>query len=127
MQITPKTLGFAIHRVLSAQRVSPGCSISMKALLEAWPETMLRRRDLALGLEHLRKAGFVSLEQSDEGPSIRLINEEFGLVRTTQDREAIAVLARLRETRRRPSSHLSRLVQQQHVRRRSDQPESAKA
>ena len=120
INITPKALGFAIHRVLASQRVTPGCSISMKELLDAWPQTMLRRTDLANGLESLRKSGHVALEKTPEGPSIRLINEDFGLVRTLEDREAVAMLSRVREMRRRPAMHLTTLVRQAHSRRGGD-------
>lgn len=122
INITPKALGFAIHRVMASHQVTAGCSISMKELLEAWPQTMLRRIDLAKGLEALRQSGHVALEKTPEGPQIRLINEEFGLVRTAQDREAVAMLARLREMRRRPAMHLSTLVRQTHTRRDGDRP-----
>ena len=92
----------------------------MKELLDAWPQTMLRRTDLAHGLEWLRKSGHVALEKTPEGPSIRLINEDFGLVRTVEDREAVAMLARVRELRRRPAMHLTTLVRQAHSRRGGD-------
>lgn len=122
INITPKAIGFAIHRVFASLQVSPGCSISMKDMLDAWPQTTLRRIDLANGLESLRKSGHVALEKTAEGPAIRLLKEDFGLVRTLEDREAVAMLGRLREMRRRPAMHLTRLVQQSRTRRTGDQP-----
>lgn len=109
MNITPKTVDFAIHRLLVGHQVTHGCSFPLKQLVAVWPETLLRRGDLIMGLEGLRRSGHLAIEQTPDGPMVRLINEEFGLVRTSQDREAIAVLNRLRDSRR-PQSHLSGLV-----------------
>lgn len=110
MNITSKTVDFAIHRVLAGQQITQGCSFPLKELMAIWPETLLRRGDLIKGLEALKQSGHLAIDQTPDGPMVRLINEEFGLVRTLQDREAIATLNRLRDSRRRPQSHMSGLV-----------------
>ena len=110
MNITPKAVGFAIHRLLVSQRVHQGCSLPLKELMRLWPETLLRKSDLGKGLDALRLAGHVAVESTSEGPVVRLLNEEFGLIRTPQDREAISTLNRLRDARRRPQSHLAALL-----------------
>lgn len=110
MNITPKTVDFAIHRVLVGRQVAHGCSFPLKEFLAVWPETLLRRGDLIKGLEGLRQSGHLAIDQTPDGPMVRLVNEEFGLVRTLEDREAIAALNRLRDSRRRPQAHLAGLV-----------------
>ncbi len=110
MKITPKAIGYAIHRIFASQKVGQGCSLPLKTLMEVWPETLLRKADLGKGLEALRKAGYIAVEQTPEGMVIRLLDEQFGLVRTLQDQEAIAALTRLREVRRRPQGHLDALL-----------------
>lgn len=120
MKITSRTIGYAIHRVFVSQQIGQGCSLPLKALMEVWPETLLRRVDLGRGLEALRKAGHIAVEQqAPEGPALRLLDEEFGLVRTAQDQEAVAALTRLREGRRRPQAHLAALLGGRRIGRRS--------
>lgn len=111
MHITPKAVGYAIHRILTANRIAVGCSISLRELMDLWPESLLRKSDLGKGLEALRKAGHIVVEQQPDGPAIRVLDEDFGLVRTPQDRDAVASLNRLREVRRRPAAHMAGLVQ----------------
>jgi hypothetical protein len=41
---------------------------------------------------------------------VRLLDEQFGMIRTEHDRQAVATLRHLRETRRRPQSHLAALL-----------------
>tara|TARA_R110000787_G_scaffold84079_2_gene180432 strand:+ start:2891 stop:3265 length:375 start_codon:yes stop_codon:yes gene_type:complete len=120
MNITPKTLGFAIHRIMVVNRVTRGCSISMKDMLEAWRETLLRRRDLVDGLEALRKSGHLALEQTPDGPQLRMLDESFGLIRTERDREALSQLNRLRNSRSRPTTHLGQLTPKKTGRRGDD-------
>lgn len=120
MKVTPKAITFAIHRVLTIKGVTPGCSISMPLLLEAWRDSMLRRGDLIEGLELLRKTGYVALEQTAQGPCIRLLKESFGLVRTAEDREALSVLSRARAKRQRHQPHLAHLVAKKSGRRPGD-------
>ena len=110
MNITPKTVHLALSRLLSTRQMSQGDTYPLKDLIAAWPETLLRRGDLIQGLEGLRQSGHLSIDQTSYGPMVRLINGEFGLIRTARDREAVATLNRLREARRRPNSHLAGLV-----------------
>lgn len=111
MNITAKTIAFAIHRVLVAQQhVCVGCGMPLRELIRIWPETMLRRGDLIAGLEHLRIAGHLAIEQTPEGPIVRLLDESFGLVSTSEDRAAITTLDRLRLIRKRPAGHLQTLL-----------------
>jgi hypothetical protein len=110
MKITPKTIEFAIHRVLAAQQVCVGCGMPLRELIRIWPETMLRRGDLIAGLERLRLSGHLAIEQASEGPQVRLLDESFGLVTTAEDRAAVATLHQLRELRKRPAGHLQTLL-----------------
>ena len=110
MKITPKTIAFAIHRVLVAQQVCVGCGMPLRELMRIWPETMLRRGDLIAGLEQLRLAGQLAIEQAPEGPKVRLLDESFALVTTAEDRAAVATLNSLREVRKRPAGHLHTLL-----------------
>ena len=110
LKITPKAIGFAIHGPLSALRIGQGCSLSLRELAADWAETSLRKTDLGVGLEALRMAGHLSLEHTPQGPMIRLLDEQFGMIRTEHDRQAVATLRHLRETRRRPQSHLAALI-----------------
>lgn len=126
MNITTKSLVYAIHRVLAAQGVSTGCSVDMPQMLDGWRETLLRKRDLIEGLETLRKSGHVALEQTPQGPRIRLLHDDFGLVRTKEDHEALAVLNRLRLHRQKPKRHLGTLLGKT-VGRRSGDPAATQA
>jgi hypothetical protein len=110
MKITAKTIQFAIHRVLAAHQVCVGCSMPLRELIRIWPETMLRRGDLIAGLETLRLSGHLAIEQTPDGPKVRLRDESFGLVTTSEDRTAVATLNSLREVRKRPSGHLQTLL-----------------
>lgn len=110
MDITPKTIGYAIHRLLAARGIQQGSSLALRTLAEDWPETLLRKTDLGVGIEALRKSGHLALEHAQEGPVVRLLNEQFGMIRTLQDREAVATLGRLREARRPPKPHLVALL-----------------
>lgn len=110
MKITHKAVGYAIHRIFQSQQVGQGCSLSLKTLMDVWPETLLRRADLGRGLEALRNAGHIGLEQTADGPVVRLLDEQFGLVRSSQDQEAVSTLTRLRDARRRPQAHLAALL-----------------
>ncbi len=126
MNITPRAIDFAIHRLLTGRQVTLGCSFPLKELMQIWPETLLRRGDLIQGLESLRHAGHLTIDQTAEGPMVRLMSEEFGLIRTREDREAIATLNRLREVRRRPQSHMVGLIGGlQFTRRPGDAPAAA--
>jgi hypothetical protein len=122
MNITPKAIAFAIHRIFASHQVGVGCSLPLKQFMAAWPETLLRKADLGKGLEALRKTGHIEMNQTAEGPAVRLLNEDFGLVRTLQDREAIATLNRLRDARRRPQGHLASLVSGVKFGRRPGEP-----
>jgi len=110
MKITPKTIAFAIHRVLAAHQVCVGCGMPLRELMGIWPETMLRRGDLIAGLEQLRLSAHLAIEQTPEGPKVRLLDESFGLVSTAEDRAAVATLNKLREMRKRPAGHLHTLL-----------------
>lgn len=118
MNIPPKAIHYAIHGLLARHQVEQGFSFPLKQLMAEWPGTALRRGDLIKGLEGLRKSGHLSIDQTPEGPMVRLINEDFGLIVTAQDRDAVTMLTRLRELRRRPQSHVAALVpDQKHARR----------
>lgn len=122
MNITPKTIAYAIHRLLAARDVQQGCTVPLRALAEDWPHTLLRKTDLGVGIEALRKSGHVALEHTPEGPVLRLLDEQFGMIRTLQDREAVATLARLREARRRPKAHVAALLGARPTGRRRGEP-----
>jgi hypothetical protein len=82
----------------------------LRELIRIWPETMLRRGDLVAGLEKLRLSNHLAIEQTPDGPKVRLLDESFGLVTTKDDREAVSTLNSLREFRKRPSGHLQTLL-----------------
>lgn len=110
MKITPKTVEFAIHRVMVAQQVCVGCGMPLRELIALWPETMLRRGDLVVGLERLQASRHLAIEQAAGGPKVLLLDESFGLVTTAEDRDAVATLNSLREVRNRPRGHLKTLL-----------------
>lgn len=121
MHISTKTLWLALHRVFSVHSVGVGCSLSLKDIMDAWPESGLRQADLGRALESLGRAGFVKLEMSEEGPRVKMIDEQFGLLRShSDDQKALKDLAMLRDSRRRPSGHLKSIVQQREDRRSDD-------
>lgn len=110
MKITPKTIAFAIHRVLVARQVCVGCGLPLRELIRIWPETMLRRGDLIAGLEQLRVSRHLAIEHAPDGPKVLLLDESFGLVTTAEDRDAVAALNGLRQLRKRPAGHLQSLL-----------------
>lgn len=110
MNITPKVIGYAIHRILASQQITPGCSIPLKTLMELWPSSLLRRKDLGHGVQVLLQDGCIAIEQAPEGPVLRLINESFSLVNGAKDRDALDVLKRVRDLRHRPASFVSALM-----------------
>ena len=120
MKITPKTIEFAIHRVLAAQQVCIGCGMPLRDLIRIWPETMLRRGDLIAGLEQLRASRHLAIEHSPDGPKVLLLDESFGLVTTAEDRDAVAVLNGLRQKRKRPGGHLQTLLPSETFARRTN-------
>lgn len=99
MNITPKTITYAIHGLFAAKGIKPGGVLSMQILSIAWNETRLRKIDLGRGLEALRKAGFVSLEKTAYGFEVRLLDDTFGKVETEEDRRALGMLAVVRKLR----------------------------
>jgi hypothetical protein len=110
MNITPKVIQFAIHRVLAARQVCVGCGMPLRELMRIWPETMLRRGDLIAGLEQLRASRHLTIEPSLDGPKVVLLDESFSLVTSADDRAAVATLNSLREVRKRPAGHLQTLL-----------------
>ncbi|MCC2656317.1 MAG: hypothetical protein K0Q76_1425 [Panacagrimonas sp.] len=110
MKITPKTIEYAIHRVLVSRQVCVGCGMPLRELIQIWPETMLRRGDLIAGLERLRASRHLAIEQAADGPRVTLLDESFSLVSTADDRAAVTALNTLREARKRPAAHLKTLL-----------------
>lgn len=103
MNITTKTLWLAVYRVFSLERVPIDCSLSLQKMMDDWLDSGLREGDLSAGLESLSAAGFIRLEVGEDGPSARLLDEQFGLLRPhTDDRQAAELLEDLRQKRRRP-------------------------
>ena len=128
MTITPKMLWLAVYGVFTSQSVSVGCSLSLKEIMENWPTTGLRRSDLGPALESLRRRNYIKVEPTDEGPRIRLLDEQFGLLTSgKEDMEASAALTKLRDARRRPTGHLSTLVTKKDGRRSGDRLSGAQA
>jgi hypothetical protein len=121
MTITPKMLWLAVYGVFTSHSVCVGCSLTLKEIMEAWPQSGLRRSDLGPALESLRRRNFIKVEPTDEGPRIRLLDEQFGLLTTgKEDLQASRELTKLREARRRPTAHLVSLVGQKEGRRVND-------
>jgi hypothetical protein len=110
LKITPKTIEYAIHRVLVSRQVCVGCGMPLRELINIWPETMLRRGDLITGLERLRASRHLAIEQAADGPKVMLLDESFSLVSTVDDRAAVAALNTLREVRKRTAGHLKTLL-----------------
>ncbi|MGH8518761.1 MAG: hypothetical protein ACREUE_15020, partial [Panacagrimonas sp.] len=90
--------------------VCVGCGMPLRELMRIWPETSLRRGDLIAGLEKLRLSNHLAIEPTLDGPSVRLLDESFGLVTTAEDRDAVSALNTLRELRKRPAGHLATLL-----------------
>lgn len=112
MFITKKSLWIAIYRVFQDNRIQVNCSLEMRKLMLGWSETGLRQSDLASGLDSLVTAKFVALEVDADGlPCVRLLNEEFGLLRVNgSDQPALSSLEKIRVLRNRPPSHLNGLI-----------------
>ncbi|MGQ0528629.1 MAG: hypothetical protein ACT4PG_02195 [Panacagrimonas sp.] len=110
MKVTPKVIDYAIHAIFLRHLVGVGSSLSLKIMAQDWQEAGLRKPDLGKGLEALRKAGRVALEQTTDGTVVRLLNEDFGLVVTLDDWSAAETLSKLRAARRRPMSHMASLA-----------------
>lgn len=128
MNVTLKTIWLAIHQIFGSRQVAVGCSLRPIEVTEAWKDCGLRQSDLAKGLLSLTRGGFIRLESTPEGPAVRLLNEEFGLLRASdaRDQEAANTLVLIRQMRRRSDRHLAGLVGgQKNGRRRDDQGESA--
>lgn len=122
LNITPKTITYAIHGIFAARGIKSGGVVSMEILTKAWPETRLRKIDLGRGLEALRKAGCVTLEKTAYGFEVRLLDDQFGNVVTEEDRKAFAALGVVRRLRQPPQSHRgSPELRSQTGRRTSDQ------
>lgn len=102
MNISPKTITYAIHGIFTAKGIQPGGILTMQILSIAWAETRLRKIDLGRGLEGLRKAGFVSLEKTAYGFEVRLLDDSFGQVVTEEDRRALSMLGVVRKLRQPP-------------------------
>lgn len=102
MNISPKTITYAIHGIFAAKGIKPGGILTMQILSIAWNETRLRKVDLGRGLEALRKAGYVSLEKTAYGFEVRLLDDQFGQVVTEEDRRALNMLGVVRKLRQPP-------------------------
>lgn len=127
MRIPTKAIWLSIYRVFTDQNVGAGCSLTLKELMTEWTVSGLRQCDLAEGLDSLSRAGFMSLEEGDEGPCARLLDEQFGLLDAGElDRGVLRALERLREARRRPT-HLGNLLEYGEGRRHDDPPFAAPA
>lgn len=112
MKISSKALWLALHRVLTSEGVNTGDSISLKTLMQAWNETGLRQSDLAAALESLVLDGFIRLSGTEHGPSVQLLDEQFGELRpNSHDRELVDRLDILRRQRRPHASHLAPLME----------------
>ncbi len=128
MNLSSKALWLALYRILSLDQVGVGCSMTLRTAMQAWSETGLRQADLARCLDSLAGAGFVALESTWQGPVLRVLDEQFGLIRPGHaDRELVDKLDQLRQTRRRRHTHLSGLACIPDDRRASDPARQAQA
>ena len=128
MNLSSKALWLALHRVLSREQIGVGCSMTLKTAMQAWSETGLRQADLARCLDSLVSVGFLALESTRDGPVLRVLDEQFGLMRPGHaDRELVDKLELLRQSRRRRHSHLGLLVGIPDGRRASDLAPQAQA
>lgn len=128
MNVTLKTIWLATHRVFSARLVPVGCSLTLREMMEGWKDCGLRKTDLATALQSLEREGYVRIETTPAGRVIRLLNEEFGLLRPgdAADQEAARTLVRIRELRRRPMGHMTALAGGAKTgRRKSDRSQGA--
>lgn len=127
MHVTLKTLWLATYRVFSARLVLAGCSMTLREVMEDWKNTGLRKTDLATALESLQREGYIRLESTPAGRVVRLVNEEFGLLRpgNKEDQEAAKTLVQIRELRRRPQGHLGSLSGRPAVGRRKSDPSAS--
>ena len=119
MKITPKVIDYSIHAIFLNHLVGVGCSLPLKTFAHDWQEAGLRKSDLGTGLEALRKLGRISLEQTAEGMVVRLLNEDFGLAETLDDRNAADTLTKLRAARRRPMAHMTSIAPKNPTERRA--------
>lgn len=99
MNITPKTISYAIHGIFVSREIPIGGHLTMDALKKLWPETRLRTGDLVRGLDALCKSGHLELHRSMFGFEIRLLNLAFGEVVTDEDRKAYTALNLVRRLR----------------------------
>lgn len=99
MNITPKTIAYAIHGIFVSREVPVGGTLTMDALKKLWPETRLRTADLVRGLDALCKSGHLELHRNIFGFEIRLLNLSFGEVATDDDRKAFTAMTLARRLR----------------------------
>lgn len=120
MFIPIKSIWLAVHRVFSDAGIHPGDSLPVQKLMQVWPESGLRQRDLATALESLSRVGFVRLTMTPQGVCAELVDEQFGLLdRNGRDNAAAATLNRIRQARGMPA-HLAPLRQEYKEGRRSE-------
>lgn len=99
MNITPKTIAYAIHGIFVSREVPIGGTLTMDALKKLWPETRLRNADLVRGLDALCKAGHLELQRNIFGFEIKLLNNNFGGVVSEEDRKAYTAMTLARRLR----------------------------
>lgn len=99
MQITSKTIQFAIHEIFKSRGVARGGSLSLDALAKAWLGTRLREADLETGLAALEQSGHVTRQRTHFGVDVFLVDDGFARVSTDDDRKAVTSAAMARKLR----------------------------
>lgn len=128
MKLSAKTLYLALYRVLASEGIGTGCTLPLRHLMQAWSQTGLRQSDLARALEYLLADGFGRLESTAEGPVLRVLDEQFGLLRPgTEDRSLVEQLDQIRHARRHRDAHLGTLAGVRDGRRDQDRRPVAEA
>lgn len=99
MQITPKTIFYAVHSIFESRNVRVGGSLTLDTISKAWPETRLRRLDMGRGLEALSRAGYLAMNRTPFGVEVQLLDNQFARVISEEDRKAMAMFNLVRKLR----------------------------
>lgn len=87
--ISTKTIWIAIFRIFKDADVGIGQAISLHTLMRQWSDTHLRQGDLAQGLDTLARAGLISLDMSEQGPQVHVLDDRFNKDLTPDEGERI--------------------------------------
>lgn len=75
--ISTKAIWIAIFQIFKDADVGVGQTIPLHTLMRQWSNTHLRQGDLARGLDTMARARLISLEMSNQGPQVQVLDDRF--------------------------------------------------